>query len=200
MLSNSLNMNHLLTLNLQDIGYMEPMLLGIKDLRSLEELTIECALWVWYFRNKITAKFLPTLMQSQTLPPEQWDSLACDLPSLRLIHLRTGQYFIGEVAFQRLCELFKCITAQSLSLESIYLGSELPRLNPPFSGEALLQGINDMHSLRSLRVSAAFLPAHMLTQLLTECPLLHELHISGSRSDLVRGRLILVSISILMPV
>jgi hypothetical protein len=40
-------MNHLLTLNVQGISYMEPILLGIKDLRSLEELTMECSLWVW---------------------------------------------------------------------------------------------------------------------------------------------------------
>jgi hypothetical protein len=179
---------------------MEPILLGIKELRSLEELTMECSLWVWYFRNIIIAKFLPTLIQSQKLPPEQWDSLTCDLPSLRIIHLRTGQYFIGEAAFQRLCELFKCIVAQSLALESIYLGSELPRLNPPFSGEALVQGIISRHALRSLRVSAAFLPAHVLTQLLTQCPLLHDLHISGSRSDLVRGHLISVSIIMLIPI
>jgi len=182
----SLDLSHLRTLRVQDISHMDPLVLGIQDLRTLEELTLECSAWVGFLHRSHLRLFL-TPLKSQLLPRERWGSFTCDLPSLRTINIQTGNYFIGEVSFQRLCELFQCITAHSLDLEVIYLGSSPPRLNPPFSGECLVQGIIDRnkHSLCSLSVSAAYLPAHVLIQLVTECLSLDELHISGNRSDLV---------------
>jgi hypothetical protein len=49
-------MKHLRTLSLREIKYMELMLLGIKDLRTLEELTMECSVWVWQFWDTIPTK------------------------------------------------------------------------------------------------------------------------------------------------
>lgn len=157
---------HLKKLDIQSISHMEPILLALTGLSILEDLKLECTSW------------------SYTLPREEWTAL--NLPRLKSIRLLTGQYFIGEVAFGILCDLFNCVASQSFLLEDIDLGSTLPRLNPPFAGGPLAQGIakRNHRTLRLLKIPAASLPSDILSELLANCRLLREFQLSVSRSDL----------------